>query len=103
MKTCTTKKKPRLSPELMERMATLLRLLAHPDRLRIIEFLEEAGEAPVHEIMAETRLAQAVASQHLNQMKRLDVVHSRRNGKEVWYRIANPSSLFILDCIRKHS
>jgi len=101
MKTRRTRPPARLAPELLDKMAQVLKLLAHRDRLRIIEILEREAESPVHRITAELRLPQAVASQHLNQMKRLGLVASRRRGKEVWYRIADPRSLTILDCIRK--
>ena len=89
-----------LSPELLERTAVMLRQLAHPDRLRIIEILEDTKEAPVHEIMTTSGLPQSAASQHLTQMKRVGLLNSARRGKEVWYSIADPRSLTILDCIR---
>lgn len=89
-----------LPAELLERMAGVLRLLAHPQRLKIIELLER-DPAPVHAIRLRLRLPHAATSQHLNQMKRLGLVRSERRGKEVWYAIADPRSVTILDCIRK--
>jgi ArsR family transcriptional regulator len=90
-----------LSVELLERMAGTLRVLAHPQRLRIVEILEAETEAPVHEIVARLGLPQAAISQHLNHMRRAGLLKARRRGKEVWYGIAEPSSLIILDCIRE--
>ena len=87
--------------EVLERMASTLRLLAHPHRLRIIEHLEGEDGAPVHEIMARVGLPHAATSQHLNQMKRAGLVASRRNGREVHYLIADPRAITILNCIRK--
>ena len=80
-------------------MAQVLRLLAHPDRLRIIEILE-GGAVPVHGVVDALGLPQAATSQHLNQMKRVGLVGAERRGKEVWYTIADPRSLSILNCIR---
>ena len=88
-----------LSAEILGRMAQVLRLLAHPDRLRIIEILE-AGAAPVHGVVDGLGLPQAATSQHLNQMRRIGLVTAERRGKEVWYAIADPRSLSILNCIR---
>ncbi len=88
-----------LPVELLGRMAQVLRLLAHPDRLRIIEILE-AGAAPVHDVVDALGLPQAATSQHLNQMKRVGLVAAERRGKEVWYAIADPRSISILNCIR---
>lgn len=90
-----------LSPELLERMAQTLKLLAHAHRLRIVEILDQQESAPVFEIMQQLQLPQAVTSQHLNAMRRIGLLNSERRGKEVWYSIADPRALTILDCIRK--
>ena len=90
-----------LPVEFLERMAGTLRVLAHPHRLRIVELLQREQEAPVHELVARLHLPQATLSQHLNQMRRAGLVRARRAGQEVWYSIADPSSLTILECIRK--
>lgn len=87
--------------ETLRQMADTLRLIAHPHRLRIIEMLEAAGTAPVHQITVRLGLPQAATSQHLNQMRRRSLLRSERRGKEVWYSIADPRSLTILNCIRK--
>lgn len=87
--------------ELLERMAGALKVLAHPCRLKIVELLQREGDAPVHQIMHRINLPQATISQHLNQMRRAGLVKATRRGKEVWYGIADPSALTILDCIRR--
>ena len=89
-----------LSIERVERMAQVLRLLAHPHRLKIVEILEAEREAPVHQIAGAVGLAQAATSQHLNQMKRVGLVDAFRRGKEVWYAIGDRRSIKILNCIR---
>ena len=92
---------PGLAIEDLERMAQVLKLLAHPHRLKIIEILEATEEAPVHDIVERLALPQAASSQHLNQMRRVGLVAAERRGKEVWYRIADRRSISILNCIRK--
>lgn len=87
--------------ELLERMAGALRVLAHPRRLQVIEILQAEVEAPVHGIVARLGLPQAAVSQHLNYMRRSGLLKSERKGKEVWYSVADPNSLTVLDCIRK--
>ncbi len=84
----------------LARMAQVLRLLAHPRRLKIIEILESADAAPVHEIVGRIALPQGATSQHLNQMRRVGLVESERRGKEVWYRISDRRCISILNCIR---
>jgi DNA-binding transcriptional ArsR family regulator len=84
----------------LARMAQVLRLLAHPHRLKIIEILESEDAAPVHEVMTRLALPQGATSQHLNQMRRVGLVDSERRGKEVWYCIADRRCISILNCIR---
>jgi ArsR family transcriptional regulator len=90
-----------LSVELLERMAGVLKILAHPCRLKLVEILQREGELPVHMILERIKAPQATISQHLNQMRRAGLVKATRKGKEVWYGIEDPSALTILDCIRK--
>jgi len=85
----------------LERMAGVLKILAHPHRLKIVEVLQAEEEAPVQVVVARLRLPQATVSQHLNQMRRAGLLHAVRRGKQVWYTIADSSSLTILDCIRR--
>jgi len=94
-------KRPPLPVALLERMAVMLRVLAHPHRLKIIELLEDVQSAPVSWIHGALDLPQAATSQHLNHMKRAGLLKSSRHGKEVWYEIADPRALTILGCIRK--
>ena len=51
MKMKSAKTKSSISIECLERMSQVLRLLAHPQRLKIIELLENEHEAPVHGIV----------------------------------------------------
>ena len=90
-----------LSIELLSRMADMLKLLAHPQRLKIIDILRREKEAPVHVLTERLGLAHAATSHHLNRMRRVGLVASERRGKEVWYRVADDRALTILDCIRK--
>ena len=100
MKTTSCLEHVELTPELLERMAQVLKLLAHPQRLKLIDVLERMGQAPVHELVRMVGAPQAVISLHLNQMRRMGLVACERRGQEVWYRIEDPRSLTILDCIR---
>lgn len=89
-----------LPVEFLDRVGQVLRLLAHPQRLRIVEILGRRKGAPVHEITELLDLPQAATSQHLNQMRRMGVVSARRRGREVWYSIADRRCIRILECVR---
>ena len=87
----------------LARMAKVLKLLAHPYRLKIIDLLESAESAPVHYLEEKLNLTQAVTSNHLKQMRRMGLVECDRRGKEIWYRLGDRRSLTILNCMRaKH-
>jgi DNA-binding transcriptional ArsR family regulator len=100
MKTKSCAGNGKLSIEFLAKMAQRLKLLAHPHRLKIVEILETGGDAPVFEIARQLGLSQAATSQHLNQMRRMELVGSRRNGKEVRYTIGDRRAVKILSCIR---
>ncbi|MDK2858551.1 MAG: hypothetical protein PWQ89_1670, partial [Verrucomicrobiota bacterium] len=50
----------KLKPEALKRAAEILKILAHPQRLRLIEILEREEEVPVHVLVEETGFPQAV-------------------------------------------
>jgi ArsR family transcriptional regulator len=84
----------------LARMAKVLKLLAHPYRLKIVDLLETEGSAPVHRLMEQLGLPQAVTSNHLKKMLRIGLVECQRRGKEVWYSLGDRRSLTILNCMR---
>jgi len=88
-----------LDPELLSRAAETIKLLGHPERLKIVEVLE-VGEATVSEIQQRLSLAQARVSQHLAKLRGRGIVASRRDGVNVYYRIVEPKVEHILRCIR---
>ena len=93
--------KPRIAPDVLQRVADALRVLAHPHRLRIVELLE-ADDLPVGQLAVELGIPQAACSQHLNRMRAHGLLKARREGKAVYYQVANPHALSVLNCIRKN-
>ena len=88
-----------LSAEAVGSAADILRTLAHPMRLRIIDLLHAADELPVGAITEYLAIAQAATSQHLNHLKRVGLIRSERRGKEVWYSVSDPRPIALLNCI----
>ena len=84
----------------LARMAKVLKLLAHPYRLKIVDVLESEDSAPVHGLMDRLDLPQAAVSGHLKKMLRAGLVAAERRGKEVWYSLGDRRSLTILNCMR---
>lgn len=87
--------------ERFRRAADILKTVAHPDRLRIIDLLR-AGERPVTQICCELGARQPSISQHLNLMKAKGILAARRQGNRVMYSVANKSVIEVIECVRNH-
>ena len=79
-----------INTHMVERAADLFGLLATPVRLRTILELR-SGEKPVGERLAGVQGGQANMSQHLTMMYRAGLVARRKQGAQVYCRIANES------------
>jgi ArsR family transcriptional regulator len=80
--------------------AGVARALGHPHRLELLEQLAQ-GERAVEKLAGRAGLSVANASQHLQQLRRSGLVASRRDGKFVLYRLADPSILALLSSLRR--
>lgn len=85
----------------LQRAADALRVLAHPQRLRMVEILLESPIS-VGELAERVDLAPAAVSQHLNNMRAHNLVEARREGRHVYYHVTGPSAITIIDCIRRN-
>jgi DNA-binding transcriptional ArsR family regulator len=76
----------------------ILKAMAHPVRLRIVELLQ-AREMCVNDIVEALPSKQAFTSQQLNMMKDKGILGRRRNGTRVYYQIKNERMTKLLYCI----
>jgi len=88
-----------LDPAGLSKAADVIKVIGHPDRLKILEVLED-GEKAVGEIQDLLDLPQATVSQHLARLRGWDIVNARREGVHVYYHIIEPKVRNVLDCIR---
>ena len=79
------------APALPDGLPAFLKLLADPNRLRILGVLTR-GERCVCDIEAAVDLPQNLVSHHLAALKRAGIALDRRQGKWVYYRI-DPQAL----------
>ena len=70
--------------------ARFFRVLGDPTRLRILQLLL-GGPRSVSELVAEVGAAQARVSNHLACLRWCQFVESERHGRQVVYRISDPS------------
>jgi ArsR family transcriptional regulator, zinc-responsive transcriptional repressor len=92
--------RPDLMPlEFLRSAAECLKCVAHPHRLRIIEILFQ-GKYPVDKIASLCDLSQPATSGHLRLMEGKGLLKSTREGRVVYYTVAEPQLEGIIDCVR---
>ncbi len=84
------------SREWAETASEKLRIFAQPQRLMILSFLL-GGENTVSVINKETGIGQPALSQQLAALRRAEIVKTRRNGKQIWYDLADDTARL---CVR---
>ena len=67
--------------------ATLVKALAHPLRLKILEYIDSQGTINVNKIYSTLNIEQSVTSQHLSLLKIAGVVSCTKDGKFMHYHI----------------
>ena len=88
-----------LREQLHIQFARVGKAIASPARLEILHLLSQ-GEKPVEHIARAAGLTVANASQHLQQLKSVRMVVSRKMGQQVRYRIAAPTVAGLLSHLR---
>jgi rhodanese-related sulfurtransferase/predicted transcriptional regulator len=83
-------------------LAKLLKALANPARLEIIEMLSQ-GEKSVEGIVQATNLNFANASQHLQVLKNNNIVKARKEKQYVFYSLINIEFLALYQHIAKYA
>ncbi|UUO08528.1 metalloregulator ArsR/SmtB family transcription factor [Blastopirellula sp. J2-11] len=78
--------------------AECLRILAHPHRLRIVQMLLQ-GDYTVGELAEACEIPSPMASEHLRLMQRCGFLSSQKEGRKVYYQVAEPHLQDILHCI----
>jgi ArsR family transcriptional regulator len=85
-----------------ERMAALLKAVAHPIRLKLLSALRD-GEANVTDLTARVGSPQAVVSGQLAILRMNGLVHARRERGFVWYRVDADRLGEVFRCFAEHA
>lgn len=86
--------------QIYELHAEVCKTLANPKRIEIINLLR-SGEKSVSWLLEKTGLLKANLSQHLSVMRQQGIVNARKEGLNVFYRIANPKIVKACDLMRE--
>jgi ArsR family transcriptional regulator len=82
----------------LERRAAILKALAHPSRLAMVEALAK-GEKCVCELRELVGADMSTVSKHLSVMKRAGLVESEKRGLQVFYTLLSPCVLNFFSCV----
>ena len=91
---------PDTEDRLYQRHAEMCKVFASPTRLAIINHLRE-GEMSAGNLARRLGVANANMSQHLGIMRGRGILASRKQGNQVFYRVANPKLLRACDLLRE--
>jgi ArsR family transcriptional regulator len=85
--------------EKLEKVAFVLKTIAHPLRIGIVELLTNNDRLSVNEICANLGSEQSLTSHHLSNMKLKGILSCARNGKNMYYSLKLKEVSKVIDCI----
>lgn len=88
-----------LKTEDLEMAAVMLKAIAHPMRIAILNLLYDGSRLTVSQIYQQLDIDQATASHHLGILKDKGLLASKREGKTTLYFIINKNLPHLLECL----
>jgi DNA-binding transcriptional ArsR family regulator len=83
--------------------SAIFKSLSDPTRRALFERLSRDGELTVHALTVPSGVSQPAVSKHLNTLRLAGLVHDRRDGREVYYRVEPKALAPLLDWIGFYS
>jgi ArsR family transcriptional regulator, virulence genes transcriptional regulator len=96
----TEMSKTNFDMSIYELQAEISKTLAHPLRIAIIHYLKD-GEKTVNALTQTLGASQSNISQHLAIMRQRQIVKTRKEGSNIYYRVASPKISQACDMIRE--
>lgn len=93
---------PRLDAPTLERAAHILKAVAHPTRLAIIDLLSRNGSMHCSQIMEILGVEQTLLSHHMSTMFDRGILSREKDGKFIYYRLADHNVAHVIDCILRN-
>jgi DNA-binding transcriptional ArsR family regulator len=84
---------------LFEAQAAVIKAMAHPTRLYIVDRLSK-GEKSVLQLTEMVDADVSTVSKHLSVLKHAGILHDEKRGAQVFYRLAMPCVLGFFTCVR---
>lgn len=90
-----------LDPEKLERVAFILKTIAHPLRISIISLLVSNEKLCVNDICELLSSEQSLTSHHLSNMKLSGILGSAREGKNIYYFLKLQEVITVINCMNR--
>lgn len=87
----------------LDAAARMLKAVAHPVRMKVIEYLSREKRLSVNELKEKLCVTQSMTSQHLAQLRNTGILGSVKEGSACYYYILNKNVLKLLECVKKCS
>lgn len=81
--------------------ARMLKAVAHPVRVKIIDFLSQEERLSVNDLKEKLNITQSMTSQHLAQLRNARILDHVKEANICYYYILNKNVLKLLECIKK--
>jgi len=92
--------KPEFDMTIYQLQAEISKTLAHPLRLAILHNLK-SGEKTVNQLTQTIGASQSNISQHLAILRQRQIVKTRKDGTNIYYRVASPKISQACDMVRE--
>ncbi len=89
-----------LTIEQLEHAASMLKAIAHPTRIAILNYLEDGQKRTVTDIHEKIGIEQSTASHHLGILRDRGVLVVTRSGKNSYYSIKFTKLSTLIECIK---
>ncbi len=89
-----------LDMTIYEMQAQVSKTIAHPIRVAILHYLK-TGEKTVNALVEIIGASQSNISQHLSILRQRELVKTRKEGSNIYYRVASPKISQACDMIRE--
>lgn len=91
--------KPKYNIKKLEHMSEILKAVAHPLRISIIDLLIQSNELTVTQLHSVLKIQQPETSRQLQILKNVGLVNCRKEGNSRYYYLTDKNILNLLNCV----
>ncbi|HFJ9439726.1 MULTISPECIES: helix-turn-helix transcriptional regulator [Bacillus] len=89
----------KMNKEMYVEITEVLKVLAHPVRLSLVEIMLTKGPTNVTTMYETLQMPQSTISQHLSKLKATKMVTGTRKGLEIYYEVTDKRTKAILSSL----